>query len=362
MHIVTLESPVKDARWDLQPRAYVCEDLSAWELAIAAKRGTATVRPLVYPSRLRVERLLLISNGGFGDMLLLVPALRAMHSKRPEIRLTLSCRNRVHCVFENLPYAPSLVDYPISVEDAAHFDQIITTEHLQEDSDEGRSVAAVDIKARILGVGPLVGEERRAEYVATAAETTVAEFKCPRLAGRPRIGIQLQASSPTRTYHPQRAGDVMQRLYALGYELYIFGSPGSLPQEKVPERIRDRVRNLTAENLSFRESVAVMGTCDVLFCPDSSMVHVAGALGIPCVAVFGSTHWKLRTADYPSVFVLQGNGGCKISPCWHHPKGATIWPEEGPCATAGHCPVINNIPPERIVAEIQKKLAAARPA
>lgn len=357
MHAVTLASPVKDARWDLPPGGYVCEDLAAFELAIAAARGTATVCPFWYSERPRVERLLLISNGGYGDAILLTPALRAFREKFPDVRLTLSMRQRVHCIFDGLPFAPQLIDYPVPLEMATSFDRIISTEHLQEGTEEGRTVPAVDIKARLLGVGPLVGDERRAVFSNTYDEVMLACDKYPRSRLK-RIGIQLQASSPTRTYHPKRAGEVMAKLYDAGHELYIFGTPGSLPESSVPERIRSRVKNLTVPGLSFRESAAVMGTCHVLFCPDSSMVHVAGALGLPCVAVFGSTNWKLRTADYPSVFVLQGNGGCDRSPCWHHPKGSEIWPTGAVCATAGHCPVINSIPPERIVAEIQKNLAA----
>ena len=44
--------------------------------------------------------------------------------------------------------------------------------------------------------------------------------------------------------------------------------------------------------------------CDAVLAPDSSMMHAAGTLGIPCVAFFGPFPYRLRTAYYDSVFAL----------------------------------------------------------
>lgn len=367
MHTVVLSAPVHTARWNLPAGKYLMEDLSAFELGVDAERGTARLVPAdphrADPGFRSGDRVLLIANGGFGDAVLMTPALRKFKSTYPTVTLALSCRARIHPMFDHLPYAPTLMDYPVDAKMLEWADHVLTFEHLQEASEEGRTVAAVDIKARVLGVAPLIGDERRAEYAPSTAEIVWANQKYGKNS-RQRIGVQLAASSPTRTYHPQRAGEVMRRLFDLGYELYIFGSPGSLPKESVPVAIRSRVRNLTAEGLTFRESAAVLTTCDCVWAPDSSLMHLAGVLGLPCVAVFGSTHWTLRTADYPSVIALQSNVGCPLAPCWHHPRGHHHWPTGGICTQKGHeghCTPLNSIPPQQIVEKIQKQLAAQKP-
>ena len=40
--------------------------------------------------------------------------------------------------------------------------------------------------------------------------------------------------------------------------------------------------------MDLRELIALLPRCDVLVCNDSGPMHIAGALGVPTVAVFGS--------------------------------------------------------------------------
>ncbi len=355
MHIVKLSKPLHGARWNLGPGEYLMHDISAFEVGMTADRGSVACDEFLYYKPLEISSTLLVSNAGFGDMLAWVPAIRKHRKLYPTHRLALSSRTKFHAVFSFLDFAPELLDYPVLADVAFSFSRVISNEGIQEDSDEGRTTPAIDICARVLGVGPLVDDERKTEYRVTQSENDWAISAYPRRAMK-RIGIQLSASSPTRTYHPKLCGEVMRLLYEKGHELYLFGAPDSIPMSVIPENIRGRVKNLTADKLEFRQSAAVLQTCDCLFCPDSGLCHVAGATGVPTVAIFGSTSWKLRTAEYESVFAIQASEGCEFSPCHFHPIFNQLWPKGAPCEKAGHCTAINSIPPERIVAKIEQKL------
>lgn len=355
MHTVTLNRPIDTPRWKLDAGQYLCEDLSAFELAIDAERGSTSVQPYAKSPAAAPHNELLISNGGYGDMLMWIPAFRRYRELYPFNRLTLSTRQRVHCVFSGLDFAPELIDYPVAFDDAVtKYDRIICSEHVQEASEEGKTTPAVDLKAKLLGVGPLEGEQRKTAYTVTETEKNYAAALMPRN-HRKRIGIQLKSSSLTRDYHHTLMGQVMGALYDAGYEMLLFGSPNSCSEDSIPEMKRDLIKNMTLHGLTFRQSAALMQTCDVVFGPDSSASHVCGAIGIPAVIVFGSTGWQQRIADYqPHVTGITGHLPC--SPCWHHPRGANYWPSGQPCATKGFCGAVNAIPPERIVAAIKKKL------
>lgn len=357
MHVVDLAQSITSPRWKLTPGQYLCEDLSAFELGIEAERGT-TILEYYAPSAIAsADEILLVSNGGFGDMMMLTPGLRKFAGKFPGRKITLATRSRVHCVFDGLPYAPELIDYPVPYSIYRKFWNVLTTEHVQEASEAGKTTPAVDLKAQMLGVGPLEGADRRVEYVVTPAENQAMREKFPRTS-RPRIGVQLVSSSPTRNYHRTLMGEVMTGLYDKGFEMLLFGTAGNLPVEAIPEAKRDLIINTTLNGgLNFRELAALAQTCDCLFTPDSSLVHIAGALNIPCVAIFGSTHWKMRTADYPSVIAIQSNMGCPIAPCWHHPRGHLIFPAGQQCASKGYCGALNAISPDTIIQKIQKQLA-----
>lgn len=358
MHVVDLAQSVTSPRWKLAPGQYLCEDLSAFELAIEAERGASQLEYFAASTCASADQILLVANGGYGDMLMLTPALRKFAEKHPDRKITLSCRQRVHCIFDGMPYAPTLIDYPVPYTDYRQFWNILTTEHVQEASEAGKTTPAVDLKAAMLGVGPLEGHERQTGYVLTGAEQAAALAKFPPTTGRPRIGVQLVSSSPTRNYHKTLMSEVMTALYDKGFEILLFSTPGSLPLDAIPANKRDLIINTTLEGgLTFREMAAAAWTCNCLFTPDSSLMHVAGALDIPCVSIFGSTHWQMRTADYGTVLAIQSNMGCEIAPCWHHPRGHLIFPAGQLCASKGYCGALNAISPETIVQKIIKQLA-----
>jgi ADP-heptose:LPS heptosyltransferase len=48
------------------------------------------------------------------------------------------------------------------------------------------------------------------------------------------------------------------------------------------------VGGVIAAKVSLRELIALIQRCEVLVCNDSGPMHIAGALGVPTVAVFGS--------------------------------------------------------------------------
>jgi heptosyltransferase-2 len=61
------------------------------------------------------------------------------------------------------------------------------------------------------------------------------------------------------------------------------------------------------------EALALIGSCRLMICNDSGLMHAASALGIPLVALFGSTN-RRRTGPWGGVNrVIQKEFSC--SPC-----------------------------------------------
>ncbi len=139
------------------------------------------------------------------------------------------------------------------------------------------------------------------------------------------------------------------------WEVYLFGRPGEF---RTDGPMTHDVMDLSRRGLTWRQSAATLLTCDVVLAPDSSMMHVAGALGVPCVALFGPFPWKLRTAYYKSVHALQGIDGCAMAPCFHAEHTLTgLFPNDGPCMATGHCVVLDSILPKRILAKVEQVFA-----
>jgi len=97
------------------------------------------------------------------------------------------------------------------------------------------------------------------------------------------IGVHPGASVPSKRWPIERFAEVVNKLVGRrGVRVIVFVEPSGYGSAL---DARDG-RILVREGLP--EMVALLGRCDLLVCNDSGPMHIAGALGVPCVAVFSS--------------------------------------------------------------------------
>ncbi len=92
-----------------------------------------------------------------------------------------------------------------------------------------------------------------------------------------------------------------------------FGDPAGAPLvDQICLNKPDRVINLAGKT-SLRELVALIKCCSIFLTNDSGPMHIADALGIPLVALFGSTS-DVKTGPYSKGTVIHKHVEC--SPCY----------------------------------------------
>ena len=64
---------------------------------------------------------------------------------------------------------------------------------------------------------------------------------------------------------------------------------------------------------------ALVEQLDLLIGPDSGLLHLAGALDIPIIGLFGPTDPLMRIADYKDSQWVWLKDDCEWSPCWYNP-------------------------------------------
>jgi len=159
----------------------------------------------------------------------------------------------------------------------------------------------------------------------------------------------VDASSQNRCYPREQMAEVAKYLVKRGCEVFLFGAPGSVTGGM------PGVVNLTQipSAPDFRESAAIMLTCDCVITPDSAALHLCSALNIPCVALFAAFDPQTRvTSD--KCFVLRGVGECVA--CSFHSCGFDQWPEGKVCYKTGQCIPLAGIQPDRIGAKVMQML------
>jgi len=138
---------------------------------------------------------------------------------------------------------------------------------------------------------------------------------------RPILGINPGASyGSAKQWLPGRFAEVAGRTVdELGGSVLVFGGPGELD---ICDDITSRVENYVndgkivplAGKTALRELIALMSECDVILSNDSGPMHIADALAVPLVAIFGSTSPELTGPRKPSSHVIRADIDC--SPCF----------------------------------------------
>lgn len=295
------------------------------------------------------ETVVLARPGSFGDLLLLTSLVTQIRIDHPETEVKVACHPR---------YAPILhgvvdtVEYPILYSDRhEHFDHVAWLEGVVEHPDESDKFSRyTTLYAKAVGYDTI--DNDFLEYILTPEEAAYAEDNFPKEDGKVRVGVQVKASALNRTYNQQKLIEVMAHLLNRGVadEIFLIGAPGEITFPEV-----DKLVNLSAMDMSVRMSIAAASTCDALLVPDSLMMHVAGALDIPCLVLAGAFDpSQTQAAKVRSTQVIRGFGACRN--CRHIPVAGNQFPPEQKCSVEGHCIVIDGISPDLIAHGLKKVL------
>lgn len=129
------------------------------------------------------------------------------------------------------------------------------------------------------------------------------------------VGINPGAAFGTaKCWLPDRFHAVTQKLIEdPNVRVVYFGDPAGVSVvNEICTDLPEQVINLAGKT-SLRELMALVNTCSVFLTNDSGPMHMASALGIPLVAIFGSTS-DVKTGPYAGGKVIHKHVEC--SPCY----------------------------------------------
>jgi heptosyltransferase-2 len=125
-----------------------------------------------------------------------------------------------------------------------------------------------------------------------AAEQHLVRFG---IAGRrPIVGMAPGAAyGPAKRWFPERFAAVADRLAQRhACPILLFGSDGDRASTEAVQSAAKSALVDVAGRTNLSDAIALIACCDLFVTNDSGLMHVAGALGVPTVAIFGSTNPK----------------------------------------------------------------------
>ena len=132
---------------------------------------------------------------------------------------------------------------------------------------------------------------------------------------RHRIGIAPGAAyGPAKKWFPERFAAVADRLIAdTGAQTILFGSAGDRESAAAVQGSARHPLIDIAGMTNLKEAIALIARCSLFISNDSGLMHVAGALGVPTIALFGSTNPVTTSPVGKQSVVIHHDVDC--SPC-----------------------------------------------
>jgi heptosyltransferase-2 len=132
---------------------------------------------------------------------------------------------------------------------------------------------------------------------------------------RKKVGINPGATFGTaKRWFPERYAELCRRIRDnLAADILVFGGPGEASLgEHICQMAGKGCVNLSSRT-SLREAMALIETCHLFITNDSGLMHVAAALDVPQIAIFGSTDHITTAPASPKSRIVRVPTRC--SPC-----------------------------------------------
>lgn len=247
--------------------------------------------------------------GGFGDIIMAMTAVEALSIKYPSKDIYLAIPKKFWPAAENSPVVKKLLDadkdirnnhYSIVMDistPCAHYEASRVAQRKKVDK------SRVEIFSEALGVSGIAKKKVGTYYISDEEKAWAQEF-LPKT-DKPRLGIAISCAEEYREWPKDK---------------YVKLIP--LLTDKFQVVIIDTTREFEFKDVvdgcgfPFRKAAALVGECDLILTPDTSILHVAAALGKKVVALFGPIDPQARCKGHPRTRVLTSNTDCM--PCWRN--------------------------------------------
>lgn len=296
------------------------------------------------------KTILVWRHGGIGDLMFMMPPLRLLKNKYPRAKIMVATGTEFLDTYMNVPYIDVLMPMPINARHFLSADYHLKFEGIIENNINAEHVNAYDLFLERFGFDPskVSPNEKRPDIFLTDKENKFAEDYFAEMEIKPedlKIGVQVQASSPIRTYPIERVNALARGLVVKGAFVVLFGGPR---QQQISQSLINHISEMTKTKnrivatstapFSLRQSMAIARHMDLVIAPDSAIVHIAAGLGVPIIGLYGPFPSTLRMKYYYNAIGLNAATAC--SPCFTHGHDPCARGTPSPCFGSIDIPTI----------------------
>lgn len=295
----------------------------------------ATPQPAIKLSRLQEllksgkPKVCFVRGEGIGDVLMTLPTLHAMKHEFKHIEIHYATNTKYFGgalvkVLDNNPDIDKVIDRDNLIE--TDYDLVVNLHcpAIHQEIPRSRPPNRIDIFANTAGVKIIDPVPR---YYITKEEVEEGKKYFARChPNDKKIFVHTSASSNRRSLDQTLLFSALSHLNNHhGIQSVILTHPSDHDYKK--SRWSDLPGALVLDSLDIRQVAGVMVHCDLVLCPDSAILHLAGALRIPTVSMFGPTDPNSRINYYKQAVAIWKGADYMPCPCWYGSCsiGETCW-------------------------------------
>lgn len=271
---------------------------------------------------LAAKRILILMLNGWGDMILIQPALRAFYEKAMSFgdppKITLGC-NWVHNFpYPGVPFIHDVRPNIMTLKDLGSFDLLVNLIPVNHRRSRHKSM-----KDHCFEIMQLNGKVKTAFLPSIIPDTVrISKFK-PVLekikvkTGKKLLCVNWKSRFPHKNIQPDLIFEVVEKLSS-EYQAVLLkdAGPAQIMQQEI-DTAGCPIMNLSCLIDDYNDTIAALSLIDAFVSVDTGIVHAAGALGVPGVALFGPFPPETHVSDYPLVVGIRAiyagktcNGPC----------------------------------------------------
>lgn len=259
--------------------------------------------------------------GGIGDVLMCTPALRQLKKDFPECNLTFAIdmhstkNNNYYELVKNADYIDHIVDSRFVNE--SMYDAVVDLSSvcIKYEHSGLPVLNRSDIFGRACGLPKL--DDKKVWYKVESQERIWAQHWIKSATGSSVKLVVLHTASMEgkRCWPAKKYRELVERSLqdSLNIKFVVFDMNNVFADLKVYSNCID------ASFTNIRQMAAIIEQADFFIGPDSGPMHIAGALGVKSLVIFGSIPPEARINHYPSHDSIRMDGlpciGCWYKPC-----------------------------------------------
>lgn len=301
------------------------------------------------------KTLLIWRTGGIGDLLFIQPNLYYLKEKYPQCKIIFACGPQYQPMLDNWDCIDELITLPFSFNYLINSDYHIIFEGVIERCKEAEKLNCYKLFTKWLNLN--LPEERlkpklntKPDLVDKCKNILFDEFNLD-IYNDKTILCQYKASSKIRSLDPEIFCELVNKLNLKGYKVIITDNPNESNNiDYIIERYindKSKVFNFSKFSKSIDYTISLCSLVKCCVSVDSSLIHIASALGTSVVGIYGPFPGELRLETYENCDWVNCKSDC--SPCFTHGPG--------PCEYAnakGYGKCFNNIDHTEIINKVDR--------